>query len=99
MKLKTKLVENLTPKEYKRLYDLNLRKNGFMQYDLCRCRTAKDLGRVFFIEINNIVISWILTYTDINFNRTFHVYTRVKYRHKGYATILKNKVSAFYKVY
>lgn len=87
---------------YRTLFKLNFRKNGRMQEVLQHFYQKNNVGghaRVFWIEIDDKVVSWALVFA-FNKNRktTAYFYTRRSYRRLGYASKLIKAIEKRYNI-
>ncbi len=93
-------VEALTKEQYKQFSRLNLGDRGFMKFYL-KSAFAQDDARltlrrnetIIYISENDKIVSWVLLLdfrkcSICKWKRSIHVYTRSRYRGKGYASIL-----------
>lgn len=99
MRTKTvsKLVRNLTPKEYGQCKSLNFRYNGCMMYDLPMAKKKyPEKARVVMIKEaeSGKLIAWCLAFPDgSSENFVTQYYTRVSFRRQGYGARLVRQVS------
>ena len=95
----TKLVRNLTQKEYSQCKSLNFRYDGCMMYDLPWSKKAfPRQARVVMIKDaeTDMLIAWCLAYpNNAGDNFITQYYTRVKVRNMGYGSRLIYHVRKF----
>jgi hypothetical protein len=89
-----KPIKDLTSREYKHCYSLNLRQNGLMQFQLMQCRKKKT-GFAFMIYDNDKLMSWALIFDRHNVTKSAYFYTRASERKKGYASAITSRIKLF----
>lgn len=95
---RTKRVENLTPKEYRACYNLNLRDGGLMRAQLVAARHYREKNHQYYATMRfdreGSLVGWALTFTS-NYGNYFdaYFYVRKNQRRNGVGKRLVSHVS------
>lgn len=96
MRTKTvvKPVRELTPKEYRKCYSLNLRWGGYMQEELMFARRGQRnrASAVMIFDESERLIAWSLVYEKFEGQMVAHYYTRRTCRRQGFGDRLMKQV-------